>query len=332
MPAASPRVLHVNDCASTTERLLVEAHSRGLPWRYYPLIDRRYPVTKRSPALKLAFAAPWFAELGVRARAADLLHVHYASVVRHTAWTRRDYVLHLHGSEIRSQQYEPRWTATIHRAVREARAVLYSTPELAEHVAPLRDDAIYLPVPVSSSGMPAWRPAQRPRVVFASRWDAVKGLATQLEVARRLRERLGEEVDLVGLDWGPGAADARAVGVDTRARMSHAAFLDLLATAHVVVGQASGSLGTSELEAMAIGVPVVARVEPRWHRGGIPAVLPAELEADGAAEVMAEHVVTALEDPVATGERLDGRRWVDRRHGVDRAVDVLVGLYDRVLG
>ena len=346
------RVLHVNDAAFTTANLLWEAQRRGLPWRYLPIAvadpDWRGVSGK---ARRAASGLRWEALLARRAASADLLHVHVASVVRHTAWVPRPYVIHLHGTDIRSHQYDPRYAALVRRAVERAAAVLYSTPDLAEHVR-WRPDAALLPVPVDVAALPAWRPDPRPTVVFASRWEAVKGLPVQLAIADAIRRRQ-PEARLLGIDWGSGAAEARAHGVELVPRLRHEEFLDLLATAHVVVGQPTGMLAASELEAVGMGVPVVAPLEPRWYLpvtvavppvlGGLPIGrvhnLPAQdpdragaptRAVDGVealAEALAFEAATALTDPQAASARLDGPAWLAREHGPGRAVDQLVALY-----
>lgn len=53
-------------------------------------------------------------------------------------------------------------------------------------------------------------------------------------------------------------------------RLSHVGFQRLLATAHVAVGQPTGMLAVSELEALGIGVPVVAPLNPEWYTDGVP--------------------------------------------------------------
>lgn len=346
------RVLHVNDAAFTTANILREAKRRELPWSYLPIAVTETDWHGVSGKLRRAARGlRWEARLARRAAAADLLHIHVASVVRHTAWLPRPYVLHLHGTDIRTHQYDPRYAALVRRAVERAAAVLYSTPDLAEHVR-WRPDAALLPVPVDVAALPAWRPDARPTVVFASRWEAVKGLPVQVAIADSIR-RHEPEVRLVGLDWGSGAADARTHGVRLVPRLRHAEFLDLLATAHVVVGQPTGMLAASELEALGMGVPVVAPLEPRWYLpvtvavppvlGGLavgrahrlPAQDPDHADAPtlasddvaALAEALAREALTALEDPRAASLRLDGPAWLAREHGPGRAVDQLVALY-----
>lgn len=349
------RVLHVNDAAFTTTNILREAQRRGLPWRYLPIAVADPAWHGMSGHLSRAVRGlRWEARLARHAVSANLLHVHVASVVRHTAWVPRPYVLHLHGTDIRTHQYQDEHSALIRRSVERAAAVLYSTPDLAEHVR-WRPDAALLPVPIDVAALPAWRPDPQPTVVFASRWEAVKGLGVQVAVADSL-QRDAPDVRLLGVDWGSGAAEARAHGVELVPRLRHEQFLGLLATAHVVIGQPTGMLAASELEALGIGAPVVAPLEPRWYLPdsvAVPPVLggltvghahhlppqdsdhagsptPAAGDVEALAEALAHEVITALADPPAISSRLDGPAWLVREHGTARAVDQLLELYARL--
>lgn len=347
------RVLHVNDAAFTTTNLLREAARRGLPWRYLPIAISDPAWSGVSGTVRRAASGlRWEARLARQAASCDLLHVHVASVVRHTGWVPRPYVLHLHGTDIRTHQYLPEYSGLVRRAVERAAAVLYSTPDLAEHVR-WRPDATLMPVPIDTGALPPWRPDPRPTVVFASRWEEVKGLAVQVRVADSLRRRR-PTARLLGVDWGSGADLARKHGVELVPRTSHDGFLELLASAHVVVGQPTGMLAASELEALGIGVPVVAALEPRWYP---PALIPTppvlggleigrrhplptqdpsragsrELtggQVEATAEALVAEVVNALDAPAAVSVALGGPAWLARHHGVTRAVDQLVDVYD----
>lgn len=316
---AEPRVLHVNDCASTTLQLVAEAGRRDLPWSYLPLArtgGRGNPVVA---------GARWAVRLGAGAARSDLLHVHYASVPRHTRWTRRPYVLHAHGTDVRSQQYEPRWTGPIRRALTESVHVYYSTPDLAEHVLPHRPDAEYFPVPLDLEVLPAHTAPQRPTVFFASRWEAVKGLDEQLAVARALA---GGDAELLGLDWGPAAARAADAGVRLLPTSPRPEFLQRLAAASVVVGQGSGMLAASELEAVGTGVPVVAALRPDWYPDSAVDAGPAVVGGTAAWAATAHDRVAAVVEGVrgvladGTGP-LDGREWLRRSHDVRAAAERL---------
>lgn len=334
-PGGSPRVLHVNDAASTTAQLLAEAHRRGLPWRYLPLAaSGRTWHGARGRAAKAVAGARWLPRLLVGAARADLLHVHVGSVVQHTRFAPRRYVLHLHGTDVRSQQYDPRWTAVIRGGMARAEAVLFSTPDLAEHVLPHRPDAELFPVPLDLASLPRWAPAERPTVVFASRWEEVKGLEQQLATAAGLRAALPDSVRLLGLDWGPGAPRAARAGVELLPRASRSDYLRLLASASAVVGQSSGMLAASELEAIGIGVPVAAALEPRWYDGEPPAVLVGPSATAGSARVqeVVDAVVAAVTDPAGASAALGGPAWLAAHHDVRTGVDRLERLYERLLG
>ena len=98
--------------------------------------------------------AAWLGRLSAQSMRHDLLHVHSGSVLRHSRLVPKRFVLHLHGTDIRTLQYDPSWTAVVRAGVASARAVFYSTPDLAEHVLPLRPDATLLPVPVDVGRLP----------------------------------------------------------------------------------------------------------------------------------------------------------------------------------
>lgn len=322
-------MLHVNDCAFTTTHLLAEAHRRGLPWSYQPLAAAPQDwAGPRQQLRRAALGARWLANLAGRAARVQLMHVHSGTVVRHTRLVPRRFVLHLHGTDIRALQYDPRYRPVLQWGLAHAAAVLYSTPDLAEHTLPHRPDAHYFPVPLPVAALPPWRPAPRPSVLFASRWEPVKGLAAQLQIAAELARRLDDTADLVGLDWGPGAPEAAAAGVRLLPRRSHPEYLALLASAHVVVGQPSGMLAASELEAVGIGVPVVTALNPAWYPEP-PAVLLGPTD-DPTASVV-QTVLTTLADPQRYSAELAGRAWLHNHHDVVPAVTRLQALYRELL-
>lgn len=323
--AGPVRALHVNDCAFTAEQLVRTARSRGLPWSFQPVAatGRRWngPVDQAERAVR---GAAWLARLGARAARNDLVHVHSAGVVRHTRLVPRRFVLHLHGTDIRSLQYDPQWQAVIDWGLRHALHVFYSTPDLAAHVLPHRPDATQVPVPVDVVRLPPYRPDRDdPYVLFASRWEAVKGLETQVDTLRRTVSAVGGRARVLGLDWGPGAREAGAAGVSLVPQRDHAAYLDLLAGATAVIGQAGGILSASELEAIGIGVPVAVPVPLPLYDAVRPPVLGHSPSA--AAEAVAAVVAGDLAVDSDTG-----RAWVAEHHAPALGVDLVLEAYDRL--
>ncbi|MET1154475.1 hypothetical protein, partial [Arthrobacter sp.] len=239
--------------------MLADARTRGLPWGFYP---RAVAASDRRGLFgRLRYASQglsWLAGLAKNSVGVDLLHIHSGSMLHHTRFIPKKYVLTLHGTDIRTLQYQPRWQSSIRDGVRRAAAVMYTTPDLREHVIGLRSDAIYLPVPVTLATLPRRNvvEAGTPRIFFVSRWDDSKGAVEQLATARELIRLSRGRYEVVGLDWGPRTAEAASAGVTLVPKMSHQDFLRFLAGSAVAVGQSSGLLGSSELEALGIGVPL----------------------------------------------------------------------------
>jgi glycosyltransferase involved in cell wall biosynthesis len=319
-----PSVLHVNEAARTARRMIDEATRRGFVWHFMrKAADAQEWRGLTGKARRAALGAAWVARLRVRAARHDIVHVHSASTVAHAKLGAPRYVVHCHGTDVRTAQYDPARGPAIRQALRDAEAVFYSTPDLAEHVLPHRADATYVPVPIDVANIPRWAPTGTPRVLFASRWTADKNTDTQLAAAAALVKALDGRAEVAGLDWGPHASDARAAGVRLLPRRDHTAYLELLATAHVVVGQAAGILAVSEVEALAAGAPMV-----------VPVALPLY------AETPPVHA-GSIDDTVAAAEALlDGshahepekvRQWVQDHHGVEHAVDTVAAVHRDVV-
>jgi hypothetical protein len=322
-----PSALHVNDAAFTARRLIVEAARRGYTWDYLPKAAAAQQWRGLAGRTRrAAIGAAWVAKLRKLARGHDIVHVHSASTLAHSRLGAPRFVLHCHGTDVRTSQYDPARTSSIRGGLHDAEAVFYSTPDLAEHVLPHREDAIYLPVPIDLADIPKWAPAPgKPQVLFSSRWTADKDSTTQqTAVARALVAAVGDRADVVGLDWGPQAADAEAAGVRLVPRADHETYLGLLAGAHVVIGQSAGILAGSELEALATGAPVVIPVALPLYSTAPPPVLGGGLQETVAA-------VLALLDGSQPHDPDVARSYVQDVHGVERAVDTVAKVHRDVM-
>ena len=329
------KVLHVNDVARIGTALVRGARDEGLAWDLYDTarVDPGWSPRMR-PVRRALRGIRWEAGLVRRAVRADLLDVHGATVTAHTSWLRKPFVLHLHGTDIRVRRYEARYSGLVADAVRRARDVYYTTPDLAEHVMDLRPDAVLQPVIVDVEELAAHhRGSGGPfRVIFPSRWAADKGGDLQLEVLRILRAAYGDSIAIEGLQWGEGAPRAaRDYGVGLRPRMTHADYARWLATGSVAVGQMTGCMGVSELEAVGSGVTTVMALNRRWYDGAhdttsdVP-VLGGPVDRSEMVEAVVEGVGRALEGARVT----NGRSWVAQRHSPQRAVARLVERFERL--
>lgn len=320
-------MLHVNDCADVALNLVAAARRQGLEWRRLAPHQVRPPQGSHRSAW-----LPRVARTIVGVRRSDVLHVHYATsvpLIQRPGVPSRPYFLHLHGTDIRDQWGDPRWTSLIQDAIDGAEHVYYTNLDTAEAATEARPDADYMPAFVDfekTAARPAPRKGQPPIVRFASRWDSSKNAARMIETAKALGRTVGGAI-IEGLDWGADARTAAESGVRLVPTMPGDTYRQWLASADVVVGQATGLLGVSELEALAAGVPVAIPVTDlvEYPDGSRPPVVHGSPEevAEAVAEVLADHRDQAGRDQI---------EWVREHHTADAYVPVLEDRYRRAAG
>lgn len=330
--STEPKVLQFNDCAFVARSLVSAAARAAISWDYLPPEQVR-PMTAapRNPVLAKARFVPYVVRRMARLRAADLVHVHYGTSVRlikERAMPDRPYFLTLHGTDIRRQWKDPRFHNEIQRAIDGAQHVFYANADNQADATSARPDAEFFPSVVDVARLPRWNPAGKPQVMFISRWDEDKGVGRQLALARELARTLDGKADLVGLNWGPGAADAKASGVRLLEKMPQQSYYEQLGRSVIGIGQASDYFSTSEFEALCMGMPVAALGTrlPRPDDGSVPPVMEGDV-----AEVI-QQVRDALKDPIAASLRLGGESWAVPRYSADNHVERLQKLYRRSIG
>lgn len=324
---STPRALHLFDCADVGATLVRSAQSEGLPWSYLPARNTAMDGTAIGGRIRrLGGVAAWTARRWALSLPADLLHIHFGTRARIAArWPQRPFVLHFHGTDIREFYRDPLQRANIQWAADTAKAVFYATPDLAEHSREARPDAQYLPNPVDLTELPLWRPSNEPRILFASRWGAAKGGEEQLELAGTLARALkGTGIGMEGLEWGENAAQAAALGVKLVPVMGKQDYLQWLAGAHLVVGQSTGLLGMSELQAMGIGVPTAMQLRPGLYPGAVPVI------GSGDMDQQVESILAAAKGPRAAADSLDARAWLIEHHDPLTIVRQLAAAYAAV--
>jgi glycosyltransferase involved in cell wall biosynthesis len=290
-----------------------------IPWYYRKIWTGplKHPALRARPVL-------WDGTLALKSMQTDVVHLHTGGLSPHMRWVRRPWVLHLHGTDVRSRQYDG-WGEKLRFGVKHAAAVLYSTPDLLPHVRNLgaRSEVAYFPVPVRLSHAPSWSPVPN-RVIFASRWEEVKGGEALIDVARRIRAER-PEAELLGIDWGKDAEAARSAGVKIVPKMPYEEYKTWLATAAVVVGQMTSILSASELEALSAGVPLVSSASREFYPDLVRL-------SDSSPEGVARAAVRILSEPVQASERQAGREFIAQHHDVKVGVQSLLKLYGRITG
>lgn len=298
----------------------------GYRWRYRPWLPASMRPLDQKPAFPALTRTQWGVRRTLEAVRGDVMHIHFGT--RAGAANSRPYlpfIMHWHGTDIRKFSYEPASKPAIQWGAKRAAHVVYATPDLAEHALPVRPDATYLPIPVNFSELPTWSPVGRPKVVFSSRWDESKGGRTQLDLLRDLKTELDRDIVFEGLDWGGQADEARALGVRLIPPMPKDQFLKWLAGAHCVVGQTSGILATSELEAVAMGAPTVLSVRDGYYPGS---PFPAGVDRNA----LTARVSEILDDPLGAAQVSLAAAWVRRHHGPEALIPQLAEIYRAAAG
>ncbi len=323
------RILHVNDVASVGAILVRASHGRDM--LYQPAL-RRDAGGGAGGVARLAFRRMRDVSRLRRAfrhGAFTHLHVHYATFAILADLAGIAYSLHVHGGDVLLDLDHPVKRSLVRRALRRAHRVAVATPDLVSPTRVLRPDAIYIPNPVDVPGsMRAWTNSLRPRIVMLSKMDRFKGWPDQVGLMEALVRKLPAlEVSFFAHGQLPDAERQRltsrllALGGRVTPPLSREAFASHLAAHHFALGQLEvGSLGMSELQAMALGVPTIANVSAHDSVGDRPPVIPPR----EAAEVVASLWHDGQQANAHRGQM--GRDYVAQHHQPERSLRTLESL------
>jgi glycosyltransferase involved in cell wall biosynthesis len=307
------RFVQVNDIASVASELAVALRRRGHE------VDLFYPKLHGAglpPLGKVAVSPLRFTDwlrLAWRLRRGnyDAVHIHYAYLGIVGLIARVPYVLHCHGDDVRDVERRI-WAPMIRLAIRRARHVYYSTPDLREPLLRIRPDVEFLPNPIDiDEFVPQPLPADAGDVFVACALAENKGVANILDAMRRLGQS-APSVRLTAVAGGIGTAEAEEMpNVLLLMHQPRRKLPTLMARHRVIVGQVhQGAVGMVELEALACGRPVVT-----WftYNDSYPEPPPFVQALRG--EEIATAIRRLLDDP-AEAARIGAasREWVVRHH------------------
>lgn len=307
------RFVQVNDIASVASELAVALRKRGHE------VDLLYPRLYGAglpPLWKLAVVPARFADwvrLAWRLRKGqyDAVHIHYAYLGIVGLMAGVPYVLHCHGDDVRDVSRRI-WAPVITLAIRRARHVYYSTPDLKEPLMAIRPDAEFLPNPIDIERFrPQPLPSDAEDVLIACALAENKGVENILDACRELETEC-PAVRITAVAGGSGTAAADMLpNVLLLMHQPREKLPQLMARHRVIIGQVhQGAVGMVELEALACGRPVVAYFTYDEAYPEPPPFVAAHTGAEIAA------AITSLLDDAGDRERLgrEGRAWVERNH------------------
>jgi glycosyltransferase involved in cell wall biosynthesis len=254
----------------------------------------------------------------------DVVHVHWLTHGVVGLMARRPFFVQAHGSDVHLNLNNPVYRRITRAVLKRARLVFYVTPELREPLAEARERLRYLPNPVDVDALvPESLPSRVKNVLIFTRLDSAKGVDRIFPAV----ERLSHSFEITALDWGPlarGYVRSYRKWVRFVRPVAHSKIAPFLHGFDVVIGQMrQGTLGLSEVEALAAGRPVITGIDSSLYGGDAPPVIGAS-GPDG--------IATALEQLSVDGARRDdlarqGIEWARRNHGLEHHLDLLEAAY-----
>jgi glycosyltransferase involved in cell wall biosynthesis len=282
------RILHVHDVAFVGSTLVSGLREIGAEAFFYELINLKKNKFPKPIELIIIFLLRIFEifRFGyfIRNNKFNVIHIHYGLFSYLPLVNRVPYFLHTHGSDVKVYLNSPIYGPIIKLGIKKAIAVFYSTPGQKTIVEAIRSDAIFFPnsvdIEVFNNKNIFSVINQRKTIFHINKLDRFKGIEKTLIAMEKLLEI---ETDLRLMMFGFGNAKylannfLRMYQNDPRIqlinnRVSHEEMVNLINNADIVIGGLeTGSLGCSELEAMACSKPVICNFKyPHLYKSPPP--------------------------------------------------------------
>ncbi|HMN10840.1 MAG TPA: glycosyltransferase [Bellilinea sp.] len=266
-------IIHINNVANVGSNIVNALRRLGYSAELFPLNTMFKDKNKKCPSWILVpfnkFEEIWRFRKFIRRHSNAILHVHYGTFAYLPLIFRRKFYLHIHGTDIRKHVSSPILGSVIRLGLKKAEKVFYSTPDLERLIHPYRQDAVFLPNPIDLEMIENLSRQDESKGIFiVSKLDDFKGYETVIAALASLFEE-GFEYPVKMLDFGnqanrflPMINAMNGGSIELLGRMHHLNFLEEIARSRCVVGQLStGALGVTELEALALGVPLICRFD-----------------------------------------------------------------------
>jgi len=338
------KIAHVNDIAHVPATLAEGLRLRGHTVELF----RLKLMGGKLPTWAKVLMLPWrggemrSVNRELRAGGFDVVHIHFAYLGWAGILGRYPYVLHCHGTDVRRNLNRFYQRPFIARSLQQAAQVFFSTPDLAEHILPVRPDAVWLPNPTNTDrfcpngeqaflsrqdadSTPVPNTARPPRVLFISALSRIKGVERAFQMIDLLQKQM-PEAEIVVMGFGDQLPRYRNwPGINVLDRVPYEAMPSLIQSNDVVVGQLRlGIISMSEQEAMACGKPIVGEFRYPEVYDEPPPILTGDT-----AEELTGQVIRLLNDEnarQAAGHR--AREWAVKHHDYRLVAGLLESYYE----
>jgi len=316
------KILHVKDVAYVGKSLVSGLNKIGETAELYETIKykkRNFPrIINRMIGSIIAFIELCRFSFYINLNHFDIVHVHFGSVAYLALFNRIPFYLHLHGTDLRKGIHIPITGFYIKKGIKKAEKVFFSTPDLEELIKPLRPDAIFFPNPIETDKFIPEKKASATTLIdifSISKIDKNKGVETILSsienlidddfVSKVLMFGIGNE----SIKYAQELDNLRSSNkMEIIGQVEHDKMVQLINNSKIILGQMNiGSIGCSELEAMACGKPVVCK----FSYGSMYTTPPPVVHASTAEEAKIK-IIELLHDPLKIKNiGAASRKWVE---------------------
>jgi glycosyltransferase involved in cell wall biosynthesis len=224
----------------------------------------------------------------------------------------------------------------IKKGIKKAERIFYSTPDLYRIIKPIRSDAIFLPNPINTdifSPIITLSENNQFDIFNISKLDKNKGIEIQFSIIENLLNQKQELVIAI-FNFGNIADEytdklnefSKSKRVSLFGKVQHSDMIDIINNSKIILGQMSiGSLGCSELEAMACGKPVVCHIADLEMYSTPPPVISVSNTSEAE-----ERILELLRNPNLANEiGKKSRKWVEENHDYVTIAKKLLNYYQQ---
>lgn len=322
------KIVHINDVAFVGKTLVEGLRLLGHDALHVHMYDINNEINVKTGYLKRAWRA-----IRIQWKYSSdetVFHIHYMGNALFFLFSKARVVVHLHGTDIR-EPLSLKDRLLKYLILRKADYILYSTPDIGQYITPYNHKAKFLPNPISAEifEMSMRESASSvKKIFFYAALSHIKGGDIGLTALKKIKSDF-PDIEISVFGFGEYSKDASPELFNVIPRVSREEVLRILGDSDLVLGQLRvGAVGVSELEAIALGKPVITNFRYD-HCYAEPMPCQKIFAADDVHEVLRSWIVewSRHEQRDLIHQR---RQWVKRYHGQEAVSNLLLSIYDNL--
>lgn len=344
------KILHLGDMARVSQNLVSLLRNQGLDAHllYY---KSEIENIEKSPWIHCysANANDKFHEIKIMVDTLKMIQ-DYKIVHAHSIFgipllsTRKRYLLHLHGTDVRSYAKQPTPLGlAIKTLIKKASIIVVSTPDLIKEVESFGKNSIFIPNPISFETFQPRRTldhhSSRIKIFHPSRHSENKGNSILIKGFYEVIKS-GIDAELTLVEWGDMVLESKRL-INQLGIEENVNWIEKISTpemnyyyhsSDIVCDQfVLGGLGQIALEAMACGKPVLANYSDTLMKSGYSS-LPPFSPISNENEVFDTLMRLISKENIRNQVGDLNREWVAREHSYHRILGNLFYCYDKLVG